>query len=216
MTTTEKKVPKSIGIIMDGNRRWAKKNGLSIYDGHKNGYEKFKDVLDWCKEIGIKNVFVYAFSSENWNRNEIEVSGMMKLLRFILSEEIENLKKEKVVIKVLGDIKKFPEDIQESVKKLEKDTKEYNDLKLGLCLSYGGRDEILNAVNRITEEGKKNITEEEFSKYLWSNGIPDPDLIIRTSGEMRLSGFLPWQSVYSEEFQKILEEYSGREIRNGK
>jgi undecaprenyl diphosphate synthase len=230
MTEKESKIPVSIGIIMDGNRRWAKKNSLSVYSGHKKGYEKFREVLGWCKECGIKNVFIYAFSSENWHRNENEVSGMMKLLRFIIKDELESLIKEKVKINVLGNIKKFPEDLQKSIKKLEYETKEFNEYKLGLCLSYGGREEILNAINKITKEGKKEVNEEEFSKYLWSDGMVDPDLILRTSGEKRLSGFLPWQSVYSElfftltlwpdfskeEFKEILEEYSKRERRNGK
>jgi len=223
-------IPKSIGIIMDGNRRWAKGKSLLPHDGHKKGYETFKEVLNWCKEKNINNVFVYAFSSENWNRSEMEVEKMMDLLRYILNEDTGKLREEKVQVSVLGDIERFPEDIQEGIRSLEEDTKEFSDFKLGLCLSYGGRGEVVNAVNKIIESGVEKITEEDFSNYLWSKNMPDPDLIIRTSGEKRLSGFLPWQGVYSElffidtywpdfskeEFEAILNEYAERDRRNGK
>ena len=221
---------KSIGIIMDGNRRWAKERGFFAWQGHEEGYKKLREVLNWCKEKNIMNVFLYAFSTENWNRAEEEVLKMMDLLRKALGNEIDSLKNEKVRVKVAGDVSRFPEDIQRGIKKLEEETKDFTEGNLILCLSYGGRAEILNAVNRITKDGKKDISEEDFEKYLWTAGAPDPDIIIRTSGEKRLSGFLPWQSVYSElffvdtywpafskeEFEAILEEYKERERRNGK
>ncbi len=238
----EKQVPSCVGIIMDGNRRWAKEKGLSSIDGHTRGYEKLKEVVEWMREIKIPNLIVYAFSTENWGRPKEEVSFLMKLLRKILSEQIEDFNKKGVRLIFAGDIKRFPEDIQKLASDAEEKTKNNKEHTLVLCISYGGGTEKLHVVNNLLKERTKGkikekeefgdnlISEEEFSQALWTKDVPDPDIIIRTSGEKRLSGFLTWQSVYSElffpkthwpafskeEFLDILKEFSSRERRHGK
>ena len=219
---------KSVGIIMDGNRRWAKNRGVPSIEGHRAGYEKLKEVAGWARELNIRDVVVYGFSTENWNRSEEEVAYLMNLLRTFLEKEITSLKKERVRIKFAGQRERFPEDIQKEMVRAETETAD-GEYTLWLALSYGGRAEILHAVNHLIAEGKE-VDEETFSRVLWTSKMPDPDIIIRTSGEQRLSGFLPWQSVYSElffieslwpEFSKndldgILAEYEERERRHGK
>lgn len=226
----ENKLPVCVGIIMDGNRRWAKEKGLLALEGHTAGYEKLKEVVRWAKELGVRNLVFYAFSTENWQRTQEEVSYLMDIFRKALSDEMEEIKKEGMRIKFVGQREKFSPDLQEMMKKTEEDTKDFPNGTVGLAVSYGGRPEILMAVNKLLKEGKKEASEEEFSNALWTAGIPDPDAIIRTSGEERLSGFLPWQGVYSElfftrtywpdfskeEFQNILKEFAERERRNGK
>jgi undecaprenyl diphosphate synthase len=228
-------IPKTIGVIMDGNRRWAKSKNLPVYEGHTAGYEKLKDFARWAKEAGVKNVIAFAFSTENWERKKHEVDFLLMLFRKMVIEEAEELKKEKARIIFLGDLDKFPKDIAVAARKLEEDTKKYaKNQTIGLAVSYGGRAEIISAVKKLVKEkGVKAIdklNEKMFSTCLFTKDIPDPDLIIRTSGEMRLSGFLTWQSVYSElfftktnwpaltkkEFYKILKEYVSRERRLGK
>jgi undecaprenyl diphosphate synthase len=222
--------PKCIGMIMDGNRRWAKENSLSSVEGHKFGYEKLKEVAEWVKEVGIRNLIVYAFSTENWNRSKEEVSCLVDLLKKVLSEQIDEFNEKKTKLIFAGDISRFSRDIQELIRSAEEKTKDNEENTLVICLSYGGRAEIMSAVNNLLKEGKSSINEEEFSRALWTKNIPDPDLIIRTGGEERLSGFLPWQSVYSElffsktywpafskeEFLEVLKEFSSRERRRGK
>ncbi|MCR4306510.1 MAG: polyprenyl diphosphate synthase [Candidatus Yonathbacteria bacterium] len=233
MHKQEKNIPKCIGIIMDGNRRWARKRGLPVYEGHRAGYKKLKEMLTWAKEAEVKTVIAYAFSTENWNRSKLEVGFLMKLLRNVLVEEIADIKKERVRVRFIGDLDKFPKDIQEGIRTLEEETRPYKENTLVLAISYGGRAEIVSAVKKIAQEKTKEeigkITEREFSKYLWTKDIPDPDLIVRTGGEKRLSNFLPWQSVYSEfyftptlwpafsrrEFHKIIAEFATRERRKG-
>ena len=219
---------RSVGIIMDGNRRWAKARGLPTIEGHRAGYEKLKEVAGWARETDIRDVVVYAFSTENWNRAEEEVAYLMDLLRSFLNDEVVAMKEEGVRLKFVGQRDRLPQDIQESIDQAEKETRD-GAHTLWLALSYGGRAEILDAVNRLIEEGGE-VTEESFSKALWTDGMPDPDIIIRTSGERRLSGFLPWQGVYSElffidknwpdfsrdNFDHILAEYAERERRHGK
>ncbi len=227
---TQGHIPHCIGVIMDGNRRWAKAKGLPTFQGHARGREVLKDFLTWCKEAGVRNVVSFAFSTENWNRSPEEVSFLLDLIRTILKDERENFIKEKVCVRFVGDISRFPQDIQEGMKRVTQDTEEFTDLSLFLALSYGGRDEIVHAVNECIREGINPVTVADMSAHMYTYPMPDPDLIIRTSGEMRTSGFLPWQGVYSElfftdtlwpdfsqeEFKKILEEYSHRERRMGK
>ena len=232
----EIKNPKCVGIIMDGNRRWAKNKGLPSFEGHRIGYNKMKEVADWCLKEEIPNLILYAFSIENWQRSKEEVSYLMDLIKLILDKDISPLKKKGIRVSCIGDLSIVPEDIKKLIEKAEKETKDLKKLHLVIAFSYGGRREILNAVKEISktknEKEIANLTEEEFSKYLWTNKIntPDPDLILRTSGEMRLSNFLTWQSTYSElfftktywpdfshkEFKKILEEFSLRNRRLGK
>jgi undecaprenyl diphosphate synthase len=233
MKRSNKKEPKCIGVIMDGNRRWAKEHKLSSLKGHTKGYEKLKELVSWSKELGVENVIVYAFSTENWKRSEKEVSYLLDLFRKIVKEFFESVEKEKIKIRFFGDISSFPKDLRDNIKNLEKKTEKYKDLNLFIALSYSGRVEILNAVKNLLKESKNkkiNLTEKNFSDYMWSKGMPDPDIIIRTGGEMRLSNFLPWQSVYSElfftrtywpdfsekEYKDIVSSYYERERRFGK
>lgn len=218
----------SVGIIMDGNRRWAKERGVPSIEGHRAGYEKLKEVAQWAREADIRHVIVYAFSTENWNRTDTEVTYLMELLRSVLTTEVEDMKREGVRLRFVGERERFPNDIQELMVRAEKET-EQGTYTLALALSYGGRAEILSAVNRLIQEGNI-VTEEEFSRALWTHDIPDPDIVVRTSGEQRLSGFLPWQGVYSElffidanwpdfsreDFDHIIAEYAARERRHGK
>ena len=217
---------------MDGNRRWARKNNLPAFEGHRRGYDTLKKVGEWAREAGVRSLIFYAFSTENWSRAEEEVGYLMNLFRWVLKEELQNFKKEKIRITVIGKKELLPEDIQKQVALAEEETKHFSGFHLIFAISYGGRSEILYAVQGIIRENKKEdeITEAMFSEHLWTKGIDDPDIIIRTSGEKRLSNFLPWQSVYSElffidtqwpdfskrEFLAILEEYSKREKRIGR
>jgi len=212
-----KQKPACIGIIMDGNRRWAKNNGKRSVEGHSEGYKKLKEVLGWIKEVGINDVIVYAFSTENWKRAEEEVGALMKLLTFALSNEVESLVHQGVRLKFAGDLSKFPVSFQELMKKSEAETAENGPLTLTVALSYGGRAEILQAAKKIAELPKEKIavlSEETFENYLWTAGVADPDLIIRTGGELRLSNFLPYQSVYSELFftKTLWPEFSKEEF----
>jgi undecaprenyl diphosphate synthase len=232
METTDLDNPKSIGIIMDGNRRWAKNQGKPSFDGHSKGYEVFKEFLNWAKEAGIKTVYSYVFSEENWKRKEDEVSFLISLIRKIVDEELDNFMKENTRLKFAGNIEKFPKDIYEKMIEIEEKTKNNEDSNLILCMSYSGREELVYAFNRILKNNpdKKEITKEDISNNLYTAGFPDPDLIIRTSGEKRVSSFLSFQSTYSElfftetlwpdfnkeEFLGILEEYKKRERRIGK
>lgn len=225
-----------IAMIMDGNRRWAKEKNLPTFEGHRIGYNKMKEVADWCIKEKIPNLIFYAFSIENWQRSKEEVSYLMGLIKLLISKEFSLLQEKGIKVSFIGDMSLVPEDIKILIRKTEKETIQFQKLHLVVAFSYGGRREITNAVKEISKvKSKKEIkelTEEEFSKFLWTGnvGIPDPDLILRTSGEMRLSSFLPWQSVYSElffiktywpdfsyeEFKKILEEFSLRQRRLGK
>lgn len=221
---------RTVGIIMDGNRRWAKGRGLPTLEGHRVGLnEKLRDVLLWCKEFGVANVMVYAFSTENWNRTKEEVIYLMDLFRCMITEMVaESLEKDTRLI-FIGERDRLDKDIITMMEDAEEDTRKCASFTLGIALSYGGRTEIIDAIHRIPKERIDTITEEEFSTMLWTHDIPDPDLIIRTSGEERLSNFLPWQSAYSElffvktlwpdftreEFKRILDEYAKRQRRFG-
>jgi len=224
-------MPACIGIIMDGNRRWAKEQGLPTLEGHQRGFEKLKEVLGWAQERGIKHLVVYAFSTENWGRAEEEVSYLMNLIRRVFtrgSKDLAELKERGGRLRFIGERARFAPDIQQLLVDAEDTTKD-GDCTLWVALSYGGRTEILHATEMLQKSGEP-VTEESFAKHLWTEGMPDPDIIIRTSGEQRLSGFLPWQGVYSElfftdthwpafseaEFDAILAEFASRERRHGK
>ncbi len=220
-----------LGIIMDGNRRWAKENGLNSYKGHQKGYEKLKEVGEWCLQKGIKQLTVYAFSTENWNRSKEEVEYLMKFLSKVLKEEIERFNREGIKIRIIGSKEKLSKKLQEDINQIQEKTKNNTKGALNLCFNYGGRLEIVEAVRKIVEKGykAKDITEELITKNTWMGENKDPELIIRTSGEQRLSGFLTWQSVYSEfyftnchwpefseeDLDSAIEEYNRRTRRFG-
>ena len=186
---------------MDGNRRWAKDKGLPTLEGHRRGYDKVKKVGKWCKERGVKVVTLWAFSTENWKRSEKEVEYLMNLLGFALSErEVNELDKDGIKLQVIGQKERLSEKLQELIKKSEEKTKDNKEGILNLAISYGGRVDVLEAVKRIIEKGidPQNISEETMNQNLWTAGLPDIDLVIRTSGELRTSGFLIWQAAYAE------------------
>lgn len=197
-------MPKHIAIIMDGNRRWAKSRMLPVKLGHKQGAETLKKVVRHANKIGIEYITVYAFSTENWKRSEEEVSALMNLLESYLDEFAKEADTENIVIRVLGDLSALSEALQENIKRTIERTKNNTGTIFNIALNYGGRNEIVNAVRNISKEvldGKltpEEINEEVFAEHLYTKKDPDPDLLIRTSGELRLSGFLPWQTVYSE------------------
>lgn len=222
--------PTCVGIIMDGNRRFARAQGRPIFDGHSEGYKKLEEVMRWAREAGIPHVVAYAFSTENWQRSEEEVGYLIKLFRSVLENETDKMTKEKVRVRFIGDRARFGEDLQQMMGKMEKETAIEHDITLHLLMSYGGRAEIVAATNALLMEKTATVTEDSFAQKLWAHPMPDPDIIIRTGGEKRLSGFLPWQSVYSElffsdalwpdfskeEFDSILAEFARRERRHGK
>ena len=221
-----------IGIIMDGNRRWAKNQGLPSLEGHRRGYDKMKEVTKWCIKRDIKILTVYAFSTENWNRSKKEVEYLMNLFRLALSKDIAEMDKQGVKVKVICQQERLAPDIQAMVKEAEAKTKNSKKLLFNVAIYYGGRPDILQAIKKLVKQKipAAKITEELISKNLWTHGIADPDLIVRTSGEYRLSGFLTWQSVYSElifikkhwpdfgenDLDKIIKEYNKRQRRFGK
>lgn len=191
-------MPKHIGIIMDGNGRWAKKRGMPRNVGHRAGTETLKKIVTYCDKIGIKTVTAYAFSTENWKRPKEEVDSLMSLLKEYLSNAERDLGGKNAVIRVIGDRTALSEDIQQRILETEEFTKDRTGVVLNLALNYGGRDEIVHAVNKLLREGKTEITERDISKNLYEPEIADVDLIIRPSGEYRLSNFLLWESAYTE------------------
>ena len=197
-------LPKHIAIIMDGNRRWAKNKNLPVSLGHKEGAKTLEKVVRYANKIGIKYITVYAFSTENWKRAEDEVKALMLLLQNYLDEYSKRADTENIRVKILGDISVLSEGMQKSIKKCMERTKDNTGVTFNIALNYGGRDEIVKAIKQISKqvkEGKiteEDITEQMVSDNLYTKGEPDPDLLIRTSGEIRLSNFLPWQLVYSE------------------
>lgn len=203
--------PKHIAIIMDGNRRWAKEKKLPIKLGHKKGAETLEKTIRYANKLGIEYVTVYAFSTENWKRSEEEVSALMQLLESYLADYSKRADTENIRIKVIGDMNALSESLRESIKKAIDRTKNNTGTTFIVALNYGGRQEIIHAVKSIAKQVKENkleienITEETIQNNLYTAGIPDPDIIVRTSGEIRSSGFLTWQSVYSEYL--FLEKY---------
>ncbi len=196
--------PKHIAIIMDGNRRWARLNGLTTKLGHKEGAETLKKIAKYANKIGLEYLTVYAFSTENWKRTEEEVRGLMLLFRTYLHSVVTATDTENIRIKIIGDIEKLPSGVRRNIELAMEKTKNNTGLTLCIAINYGGRDEITKAVQKIAKDVKENnikledINENLVSDYLYTKGIPDPDLLIRTSGELRISGFLPWQIVYTE------------------
>ena len=197
-------MPKHIAIIMDGNRRWAKERGLDIRLGHKEGAKTLEKIVRYANKIGLGYITVYAFSTENWKRTKEEVGALMLLLQNYLEDYSKRADTENIKVKVLGDISALPEKMQKSIQKCMERTKDNTGVTFNIALNYGGRDEIVKAVKKIAKEVKEEkiqldeITEETISNSLYTAGQPDPDLLIRTSGELRTSNFLPWQIVYSE------------------
>ena len=226
--------PRHIAIIMDGNGRWAKKRGLPRTAGHSAGAEAFRRIANYCRTLGVEYLTVYAFSTENWKRSQEEVGGIMLLLRRYLEEAIRDMTKNRVRFRFFGDLSRLPPQLQKLCYDAENQSAEY-DVQVNFCLNYGGRDEIVRAARAFAAqvaEGKRKpeeLTEELFSSYLYSAGVPDPELIIRPSGELRTSNFLPWQSAYSEyvfmdvlwpdfgpqDLDKAIDEYHRRNRRFG-
>lgn len=214
-------LPEHVAIIMDGNRRWAKKNNLNTPQGHKEGAENLKRIAKFANKIGIKYLTVYAFSTENWKRSQEEVGAIMKLLKFYLLDFF-NWSDENIKINVLGRIAELPKDLKDQIHKIEEKTKNNTGLVLNICFNYGGRDEIVTATKNIAQkvlDGElkiEDINEKLFSNYLYTANQPDPDLLIRTSGEERISNFLPWQISYSEFVftDKFWPEYDEQEFLN--
>ena len=197
-------VPQHIAIIMDGNGRWAKQRGLPRTAGHSAGGEAFRRIANYCRTLGVKYLTVYAFSTENWKRSEEEVSGIMKLLAKYLEEALRDMEKNHVRFRFFGDLSRLSPELQKLCRDAEARSDEYHEVQVNFCLNYGGRDEIIRAVRSYAKDlqaGKVDLVdlnEQIFSDYLDSADVPDPELVIRPSGEMRTSNFLPWQTVYSE------------------
>ena len=231
----KEKMPKHVAVIMDGNGRWAAKRNLIKKAGHKAGADTLEKISRHADKLGIKHFTVYAFSTENWKRSEEEVSGLMDLLRKYLDDHIKRAKRDNIRVDVIGDVTRLDKDIQEKIETLKEISKDKTGLFLHIALNYGGRDEILRAVRKMAgdiKEGKKEISdidEKFFSSYLDTKDIPDPELLIRTSGEERISNFLLWQIAYSEmnfseklwpdytekDFDEAIYNYQHRERRFG-
>jgi len=230
-----RKAPRHIAIIMDGNGRWAKKRNLPRAAGHRAGAKTVDFITEECAKIGIEALTLYAFSSENWKRPPQEINALMRLLKQSLQKNAKKIKRNNIKFNVIGEVGVFQKDLKEIIKNLMNETSANNGMLLTLALNYGARQEILNAVKllgRQAQEKKMNLSslkEEDFEKFLYTSSIPDPDLIIRTSGELRLSNFLLWQAAYSEfyftdtlwpdfdagELKLALKEYENRERRFG-
>lgn len=193
-------IPQHIVLFPDGNRRWARERGLATLLGHKKGYENLLDFSEWCKSRGVKTLTAYGFSTENWNRSPEEVDYLMNLLESCLRDNLDRYQKDGVRVRVIGQRKRLPTSLQEAIKITEEATKNNSDLFLNLAISYGGRWDILNAVKKIIADKilPENINEKLFDSYLSTVGLPNPDLVIRAGGEMRMSNFVLWQAAYSE------------------
>ncbi len=226
------KVPTHVAIIMDGNGRWARQRGLPRLAGHRAGTENLRRVLRACVEFGVEILTIYAFSTENWGRPHEEVSGLMNILRDVIDRELNELNEEGVRLCHIGDLSRIDPDLKKKVLKAIDLTKDNDKLILNVAFNYGGRAEIIHAVQEIVKAGHspEEITEELISHYLYTGDLPDPDLIVRTSGELRLSNFLIWQAAYAEyyfpevywpdfdreEFRKALIHYADRDRRYGR
>ena len=224
-----KKIPHHLGIILDGNRRWARERGLPTLEGHKKGLEKLKKVVEWCDEKGIKILTVFVFSTENWKRSKKEIDYLMKLAKKAMSYDLREISKRGYRIRVIGERKRLPKFLQTAIEKVEKETKNNKKMIINFALSYGGRGEIVEAVKRIIKKKipPEKVTEDLISKNLWAS---DLDMIIRTGKEQRISNFLIWQAAYSELFflkkywpaftkkdlERALLDYSKRQRRFGR
>ena len=197
-------IPRHIAIIMDGNGRWAKKRGLPRTAGHSAGGEAFRRIANYCRTLGVEYLTVYAFSTENWKRSEEEVGGIMKLLAKYLQEALRDMEKNHVRFRFFGDLSRLSPELQKLCRDAQERSSDYHEVQVNFCLNYGGRDEIIRAARAFAADvaagnrSADSLTEAAFDEYLDSAGIPDPELVIRPSGEMRTSNFLPWQTVYSE------------------
>ncbi len=229
------RLPRHVAIIMDGNGRWAKKRGLPRTAGHAAGAETFRTIATYCKEIGLDYLTVYAFSTENWKRPAEEVSAIMGLLRKYLLEAIEKMERDRVKMEFFGDLTPIAPELRELIERTREISKHYEGCQVNICLNYGGRDELLRAARAFARdcvEGRADpdsLTEQQLGGYLFSRGVPDPDLVIRPSGELRLSNFLLWQSAYSEfyytdvlwpdfskeELLRAIADFQGRSRRYG-
>ena len=228
-------IPNHVAIILDGNGRWAKKKGMPRTYGHVKGCENLEKICSVAKELGVKYLTVYAFSTENWKRSKEEVDALMKLFRNYMKKCIKISRDNKMQVRVIGDPTAFEPDLQEKIKELEEYSSQYDELYFQIALNYGSRDEMKRAVQKIAEDVKaeklnpEEISEQTISDYLDTKGLPDPDLLIRTSGEERLSNFLMWQLAYTEfyftdvawpdfnkaEFEKAIAKYNQRDRRFG-
>lgn len=228
-------IPNHVAIILDGNGRWAKKKGMPRTYGHVKGCENLEKICSVAKELGVKYLTVYAFSTENWKRSKEEVDALMKLFRNYMKKCIKISRDNKMQVRVIGDPTAFDPDLQEKIKELEEYSSQYDELYFQIALNYGSRDEIKRAVQKMAEDVKaeklnpEEISEQTISDYLDTKGLPDPDLLIRTSGEERLSNFLMWQFAYTEfyftdvawpdfnkaEFEKAIAKYNQRDRRFG-
>ena len=225
------KGPQHIAIIMDGNGRWAEKHFLPRLAGHQAGTENLREIIKACVEFGVKYLTVYAFSTENWKRSPDEVSGLLKILAESLEKELGELHKQGVQLRHIGRLERLNAELSKKIRAAMELTKNNQRLVLNIAWNYGGRDEIVYAVEQVVKEGIKSneVNEETISRHLFTANLPDPDLVIRTSGEMRTSNFLPWQTAYSEwyftpilwpdfkkpELEKAIEAYNQRERRFG-
>ncbi len=195
-------VPQHVAIIMDGNGRWAEQRGLPRVAGHRAGTENVQRIAEACREYGVRMLTLFAFSTENWKRSEEEVSGLMSLLSQVVERELDTLQRHGVRLRHLGALEGLPAKLQDRIRYAVEATAKNDTWYINVAINYGGRREIVDAVRRMLREGvdSEQVTEEVFSSYLYTAGLPDPDLVIRTSGEMRLSNFLIWQSAYAEYF----------------
>ena len=227
-------LPRHIAIILDGNGRWAKKRALPRTAGHAAGAETFRRIATYCKNIGVDYLTVYAFSTENWKRPPEEVKTIMKLLDKYLKEAIATMERDKIKMRVFGDVAALSLELQAEIARTNEISTHYDGFQANICLNYGGRDEIIHAARRYAEDyaagrAEDELTEERFGTYLYSAGIPDPDLLIRTGGEVRISNFLLWQCAYSEfyftdvlwpdftsdELERAIAEFQRRDRRYG-
>ncbi len=226
------KIPLHVSIIPDGNRRWAKSKGLIASEGHRRAgsYEHMKDLFESARDMGIKYLSFWGFSTENWKRDKKEIDELFSLISKAVKEWRKEAAKNKIRFRHIGRRDRLPKEIVKELESLEEETKEFSDFNVQLCLDYGGRDEIIRAMNKIINSGIKEVDESSFSKFLDTDSVPEPDLVIRTSGEIRTSGFMPFQSVYSElyftdlhfpdfdscELRKAVEEFGKRKRNFGK
>ncbi|WP_421901207.1 polyprenyl diphosphate synthase [Maridesulfovibrio sp.] len=225
-------MPRHIAVIMDGNGRWAQARGLSRSEGHRAGTEAARNIVTRCRELGIEHLTLYTFSKENWARPKDEISTLFDLLTVFLKKELSSLREQDIRLKILGELSEFPFGVRQVVAHTIKKTENCKSMTLNLALNYSGRDELVRACKKMISEGvsEDKITEESLSDYLYTAGQPDPDLIIRTSGEQRLSNYLLYQAAYSElyftdvywpdftpdELDKALADFAGRQRRFGK
>ena len=234
INNTSRPVPRHIAIILDGNGRWAKKRGLPRTAGHKVGAENFRKIATYCKNIGVEYLTVYAFSTENWSRPEDEVSTLMKLFDRYLKEAIDTMAKDNIRMRVLGDVSALSIELQKQIEETNHISQQYEGFQANICINYGGRAEIIRAAKLYLEDVRDNgadevLDEKRFGSYMYSSGIPDPELLIRPGGEQRISNFLLWQCAYSEfyftdvlwpdfdaqELEKAIAEFNRRDRRFG-